>query len=1675
MEDTNGKRINAYDENEWMQKEESNISKSTSFDIPSASKLAEGICISNRTTENENEYENNNEKASGKDSINGSVKGSEHGSETDGVNYIGDNNTYNDDEDDNINIHKHERIMGESFPSSHVSTSVSNSHMTRLQRVHLANIVEHSFNRNAYIEEVKEKESCTKLQDVMTYEDNNYFDEGAVIDSSSCAYNREQKKKKREIDDEDMIKIYINNVGGSDNGYLNNSSYNNRICNNRSCNNGGDIDCECEHSDFPGKYYDKSRLSPMYRNKASNMEDSFKEVKEEQNLSSVQDLLEDIKLFNSSMKSISDTNNNMSLQDEISKMYSQFASDNNLHSLSNFHIDSSPCNTIGKANNFKKSSFQYELHADAEAKREDQCEDSHQGRERQELEKGEEAEVEEAEVEEAEVEEAEVEEAEVEEAEVEEAEVEEAEVEEAEVEEVEVEEVEVEEIEVEEGEAEEIVEDVEKRDKLKSASNKYDKRDDVKNVSGASRENKMYSSKRGIQECISNKMTNDYLNEEVAKYRTNVHNDQGNNTKLYMSDMSPLNLKKSETNVISSNQWEKMKKSFCDIENNLLGLGKEKQQFREKSIAQAHACANGNSNTHENIHTQTHAYNVFLMNKNNEDSARHNTFSGSTHEEYLVNDATSPINGTNSPMNETNSPMNENISPMNETNSLMNENISPMNEVSPLSDVSPHFNYLESNDAESLRYSNDLFPSIDYISLHTKCVSLTRRASNKSELTQDDTPNLSYTKCASPKETSYFSSGNSPNISFANNYETKANAQIQKDGFPTVVHPMKSKLTNLNLGKSSCNSPSINYSKEEEQEEDEEISTNLIKITNSELTKIDNSKISSSAKAKTPKNLSRPSSNKAVMMGTVKAIKIKSKGNENVKTPKMAKRNSNSSTTTTTTTTTSAVKTERKGSSSSPTAVVTATTPVSCVNAAGGGSPTNIAGVVGKAQKNEKSSPSGERDVTYNMNVVIRCRPMSVSEKNEGAKNIIKILDNKMVVLLDPSDNSDNVLRQNRSREKKYVFDYVFDENCSQEDVYNNSVKCLIDAVIKGYNSTVFAYGATGAGKTHTIIGYKNEPGIMMMILKDLFEKIKSLQVMHEYKVKCSFIEIYNENICDLLNPSNEYLDLREDPIKGVTVSNIYEVSTTSVEEIMELIHTGNRNRTQEPTDANKTSSRSHGVLQVIVEETEKGQGVYQQTKRGKLCVIDLAGSERASQTNNKGMRMLEGANINRSLLALGNVINALVLRSKGTSKSNFIPFRDSKLTRLLKDSLGGNCKTVMIANISPSHLSYEDTHNTLKYANRAKNIKNVVTSNAIVVKHHLSMYIDLIEKLKNEIEFLKEQLNEKDKMNEYYMSTSSTNYDYYDHLKEYEKNCSKEELINIISVLKRENQKLRNSDGNDVQNGGNHSGVAHNGVAHNGVAHNGVARNGEAHNGEAHGQNCNNITANEYQEEELYRYKEEVNSLKLLNEKLFTDNKSFQAKLQEYLQVSQNLKSLNDEYKKQIDGFKVLIYNHDINHIQIKKKLDDLKKKYAQLKESTEDKENDDTSEKWKYDLTKLLNERKKIKMIILDLERKLIEDKEININKYSDEDIKLLRESKASLDQQLKMNISKTNDIIKELPNKVKDEKMKNFLYLFYTNKVLLQDKEELQEFLELSSTIISQKEKQINELKQQLKATS
>jgi kinesin family protein 18/19 len=290
---------------------------------------------------------------------------------------------------------------------------------------------------------------------------------------------------------------------------------------------------------------------------------------------------------------------------------------------------------------------------------------------------------------------------------------------------------------------------------------------------------------------------------------------------------------------------------------------------------------------------------------------------------------------------------------------------------------------------------------------------------------------------------------------------------------------------------------------------------------------------------------------------------------------------------------------------------------------------------------------------------------------------------------------------RHRSREKRYAFDYVFSPEDGQEKVYANTTKFLIHGVLNGFNATVFAYGCTGAGKTYTMLGTPDQPGIMALTLKDLFENIDRIhsdaQATVSYKVSVSFLEVYNENIRDLLATlSNDYLDLREDPLKGPVVAGISEIEASNAEEVMKLLRRGNKNRTQEATAANAVSSRSHAVLQVLIEQSERNPGTSATVKFGKLSLVDLAGSERAAVTQNRGQRLLEGANINRSLLALGNCINAL--GEKASQKgAGFVPYRDSKLTRLLKDSLGGNCRTVMIANISMAASSFEETVNTLK------------------------------------------------------------------------------------------------------------------------------------------------------------------------------------------------------------------------------------------------------------------------------------------------------------------------------------------------------------------------------------------
>ncbi|KAI8802851.1 P-loop containing nucleoside triphosphate hydrolase protein [Cladochytrium replicatum] len=356
----------------------------------------------------------------------------------------------------------------------------------------------------------------------------------------------------------------------------------------------------------------------------------------------------------------------------------------------------------------------------------------------------------------------------------------------------------------------------------------------------------------------------------------------------------------------------------------------------------------------------------------------------------------------------------------------------------------------------------------------------------------------------------------------------------------------------------------------------------------------------------------------------------------------------------------------------------------------------------------EEEHIAGSTSITRLL-VAVRLRPLSQRELDRDNCTVVaRAADSHQVQLIDPIDD-DDVLRKDRPREWLYEYDYVFPESTDQVELYQKTTKSLIDWVIEGYNATVFAYGATGAGKTYTMLGTEDSPGVIVLALVDLFEHIEHHQALPHrprFDVTMSYLEIYNENIRDLLSGSSEPLDLREDAHRGVVVSGISSVIARSAEEVLGYLEQGNKNRIQEATGANEVSSRSHAVLQVQVSCKHINAKNATVQRYGKLSMIDLAGSERAAETQNRGIRMIEGANINRSLLALANCINALVDSKKG----KYVNFRDSKLTRLLKDSLGGNCRTVMISNISPANHNFDETHNTLKYANRARSIKTKVS-----------------------------------------------------------------------------------------------------------------------------------------------------------------------------------------------------------------------------------------------------------------------------------------------------------------------------------------------------------------------------
>eukprot|EP00736_Rhodelphis_marinus_P010952 Rmarinus@m.7737 len=359
--------------------------------------------------------------------------------------------------------------------------------------------------------------------------------------------------------------------------------------------------------------------------------------------------------------------------------------------------------------------------------------------------------------------------------------------------------------------------------------------------------------------------------------------------------------------------------------------------------------------------------------------------------------------------------------------------------------------------------------------------------------------------------------------------------------------------------------------------------------------------------------------------------------------------------------------------------------------------------------------------------VIARFRPFSDQENAEITAKQMK--PSPFVVDTKSNQVSVNVKMQTVDT---YSFDYVFDETSRQSDIYDAAAKSVVHDIIDGYNGTIFAYGQTGSGKTYTMSGdleSEEYMGVIPRVVRSLFdivgERLEDDTRIESFTLKCSYLEIYNERINDLLDVTKSNLAVRESPEKGVFVDKLTAEYVTSGEEIIELLHRGNENRATAATGANERSSRSHSLFTVEAEQTLTGDVVL----RGVLNLTDLAGSEKVRKTQSTGQQLEEAKKINQSLTALGKCIFAL----SDTKKNTHIPYRDSKLTRVLSDSLGGNVKTTLIINCSPSTTNLDETVSTLKFGQRAKLIESKVGLNRFGGRNKQELRF-LITRLKQEL-----------------------------------------------------------------------------------------------------------------------------------------------------------------------------------------------------------------------------------------------------------------------------------------------------------------------------------------------------
>ncbi|XP_061305536.1 kinesin-like protein KIF13A isoform X1 [Pezoporus flaviventris] len=380
--------------------------------------------------------------------------------------------------------------------------------------------------------------------------------------------------------------------------------------------------------------------------------------------------------------------------------------------------------------------------------------------------------------------------------------------------------------------------------------------------------------------------------------------------------------------------------------------------------------------------------------------------------------------------------------------------------------------------------------------------------------------------------------------------------------------------------------------------------------------------------------------------------------------------------------------------------------------------------------------------------VAVRVRPMNRRELDLNTKCIVEMEGNQTVLHPPPS----NTKQGERKPPKVFAFDHCFwsmDESnttkyAGQEVVFKCLGEGILEKAFQGYNACIFAYGQTGSGKSFSMMGNAEQLGLIPRLCCALFQRISVEEnESHTFKVEVSYMEIYNEKVRDLLDPkgSRQSLKVREHKVLGPYVDGLSQLAVTNFEDIESLMSEGNKSRTVAATNMNEESSRSHAVFNIIVTQTlydlhsgNSGEKV------SKVSLVDLAGSERVSKTGAAGERLKEGSNINKSLSTLGLVISSLADQAAGKGKNKFVPYRDSVLTWLLKDNLGGNSQTAMIATISPAADNYEETLSTLRYADRAKRIVN----HAVVNEDPNAR---VIRELREEVEKLKEQLSQAEAM----------------------------------------------------------------------------------------------------------------------------------------------------------------------------------------------------------------------------------------------------------------------------------------------------------------------------------------